>query len=120
VCFKSAEGAASQATRVEIRDLLALDPGTTAEFETDEYGFTWVTCRRADLDLTTLTTQLHGVNTTLDDAGLGSSLLCTVSGFASSPVDGPERLLGLVYSGSPGRDRARAARPPVGRTRPEG
>lgn len=97
VCFKAAEGAASEQTRTDIRDLLKLDPGTSVEFDRDEYGYTWVRCHRVDGDLTTLTTQLHGVNTTLDDAGLGSSLLCTVTGFASNPVDGPERRLGLVY-----------------------
>jgi hypothetical protein len=97
VCFKAAEGAAFRGARTDIRDLLALDPGTTVALDTDRYGFTWVTCRRADLDLTTLTTQLHGVNTTLDDAGLGSTLLCTVCAFAGNPVDGPQSRLGLVY-----------------------
>ncbi len=97
VCYKVAEGGASRQTGTDIQDLLRLDPGTTAEFSRDEYGYTWVTCTRVDGDLTTLTTQLHGVNRTLDDAGLGPSLLCTVTGFVSNAVDGPQRRLGLVY-----------------------
>ncbi len=97
VCYKTAEGSAAKQAHADIRDLLALDPGTSVGFTADDFGFTWVTCRRADGDLTTLTTQLHGVNTTLAEAGLGTSLLCTVTGFVSNPVDGPERELGLVY-----------------------
>ncbi len=97
VCVRAAEGGASARAWADIRDLLRLDPGTDVTFVPDEFGDTWVTCHRDDGDLTTLTTQLHGVNTTLDEAGLGTSLLCTGTGFVSNVVDGRERRLGLVY-----------------------
>lgn len=93
VCFKAAEGAAAEQTQDEMLALLHLDPDTTVTISGDEYGFTWVTCHRADHDLPALMTQLHAVNATLADAGFGSTLLCTVIGFA-----GPaSRRLGLVY-----------------------
>ena len=115
VCVRAAEGGASEQAWTDIRDLLRLDPGTAVSFVPDEFGCTWVTCHRDDGDLTTLTTQLHGVNTSLDEAGLGTSLLCTVTGFVSNPVDGPERRLGLVhlfargtvYPFAPAADRTR-------------
>ncbi|MFC4944999.1 PspA-associated protein PspAB [Pseudonocardia sp. GCM10023141] len=97
VCVRAAEGAAAERAWTDIRDLLRLDPGTDVRFVADEFGCTWVSCHRDDGDLTTLTTQLHGVNTTLDEAGLGTSLLCTVTGFVSNPVDGAQRRLGLVH-----------------------
>ena len=75
---------------------MSLDPGTSVAFDRDEFGFTGVTCHRDDTDLTTLLTQLHGTNTTLVEAGLGPSLLCTLTGFVSNPVAGPERRLALV------------------------
>jgi hypothetical protein len=97
VCFAAVEGRVAERVRTDVRDLLALDPGTDVSFTDDGLGFSWATCRRTDGDLTTLVTQLHGVNTVLVEAALGGSLLCTVTGLVSSPVDGPERTLGLVY-----------------------
>ena len=97
VCFKSAEGEVAEQAERDIRALLALDAGSEVTVRSDEYGFTWVTCRRDDADLTTLMTQLHGVNRTLDDAGFGPSLLCTVVGFERREDNGPRHRLGLVY-----------------------
>ncbi len=103
VCFKAAEGGATAHTQDDILALLNLDTGTEVAVSHDEYGFTWVTCHRPDVDLAALMTQLHAVNATLADAGFGPSLLCTVVGFADTdhgPEDtgghGPRRL-GLVY-----------------------
>ena len=92
VCFQTAEGPAAQRARQEARDLLATDPAAAVEVSSDGYGYTWISCRRADGDLAALVTGLHAVNTALVDAGFGPSLLCTVVAFAA----GRRRLL-LVY-----------------------
>lgn len=93
VCFKAAEGAASEQSQREFRGLLDLDPALDVSESHDEFGFSWITCRQADVDLPALVTALHAVNATLADAGLGPTLLCTVIGFRG---DG-DRRLGLVY-----------------------
>jgi hypothetical protein len=90
VCFTSAEG--QEQAEAEARSLLGSDATTSR----DEYGYTWITVRRNDADLSSLVTDLHAVNTTLADAGYGPGLLCTVVGF-SGTVDGVVRSVGLVY-----------------------
>ncbi len=90
VCCQTAEGPAAARARDEALALLRTDPASGIEVCTDGYGYTWITCRRADGDLAALVTDLHAVNTALTEAGFGSSLLCTVVGF------GAPRLL-LVY-----------------------
>jgi hypothetical protein len=107
VCFKSPEGMAAEQAQREIGSLLSLDQGSTAQVSVDGYGFTWVTCRRRDGDLSALVTDLHAVNTTLDDAGFGPALLCTVIAFTKDSeqqqgtgqqaTQSPGRPLGLVY-----------------------
>src|SRR5690242_16878918 len=54
VCFQTAEGPAAQRARDEAHDLLATDPTARVEVHTDGYGYTWMTCRRADGDLAAL------------------------------------------------------------------
>jgi hypothetical protein len=88
VCFKRPEGMAAGQAEREIGDLLTLDPSGRAEASEDEYGFTWIVVRRDDHDLSALVTDLHAVNSTLDSAGFGAALLCTVVGFASSARGG--------------------------------
>lgn len=92
VCFKAAEGAASARTQDEITALLGISDATHA-IEHDEYGYTWITIQQPDTDLSALVTDLHATNTTLVDAGFGTSLLCTVIGFTAAN----QRRLGLVY-----------------------
>jgi hypothetical protein len=90
VCFSSAEG--QEQAEAEAQALLGSDATTSR----DEYGYTWITVRRDDADLSSLVTDLHAVNTTLADAGYGPGLLCTVVGFAGT-VEGQAREVGLVY-----------------------
>jgi hypothetical protein len=94
VCFKSAEGGAAEAARDELQALLEADDSARTSITDDEYGFTWVTCQRADADLSALVTQLHAVNSVLADARFGPTLLCTVIAFSAQ---GPTTPLGLVY-----------------------
>ena len=95
VCFKAAEGAAAAQSATDIRALLNLDPTLDVSISSDEFGFTWITCKQTTADLAALVTGLHGVNTTLADAGFGPALLCTVVGF-HTPAAHP-RPVGLVY-----------------------
>jgi hypothetical protein len=90
VCFSSAEG--QEQAEAEAQALLGSDATETR----DEYGYTWITVRRVDADLSALVTDLHAVNTTLADAGYGPGLLCTVVGFGGTIAD-QAREVGLVY-----------------------
>jgi hypothetical protein len=94
VCFRAAEGSAFAATQ---RDVVALldsdDLGAPVEQTTDEFGFTWLVSRQDPSDLSTLVTDLHAVNTTLEGQGFGPNLLCSLVTFA----DVAGRRLGVVY-----------------------
>jgi len=94
VCFKTAEGEAAGQAQTEALALLHTEPAARPTLSQDEYGYTWLTIHRADADVSALVTALHAVNTTLVDAGFGSTLLCTVIGFAGAD---PARRVGLVY-----------------------
>lgn len=89
VCFKPSAGQAFDATEREISAMLADGEGASAvtaklSEEADEFGYRWVVLRAADFD--TLVTQVHFVNSTLQDHGFGPQLLCSVFGFvAASP-----------------------------------
>ncbi|WP_434581991.1 PspA-associated protein PspAB [Carbonactinospora thermoautotrophica] len=95
VCFKTTEGQAATQAQADALALADAGSGGRTTVSHDEYSYTWVTCRRADADLPALVTALHAINVTLAEAGFGSSLLCTVIGFAAGG-DNPRRL-GLVY-----------------------
>ena len=96
VCFTSAEGQTAAQAQSDALALLAPGSAELATASRDEYGYTWITVRRSDADLSTLVTDLHAVNSTLVDDGYGPGLLCTVIGFAGSVGDQPRRF-GLVY-----------------------
>jgi hypothetical protein len=98
VCFRTAEGPAAAATGREIEALLNGDLGTRTTVTNDEYGYTWITCTREDADIPALVTDLHMVNSSLVDAGLGQGLLCTVLAFHASPDSAnPASRVELVY-----------------------
>jgi hypothetical protein len=95
VCFRAAEGAAFRQTQSEVVDLLNADPDAPdVQASTDDFGFTWLTVGRDDVtDVPGICTDLHAVNTALEEQGFGSGLLCTLVPFAD---DGGRRV-GLVY-----------------------
>ncbi len=97
VCFRSAEGQPAAQAQADALALLGADTGTRTEVSRDEYGYTWITCQRADTDLSGLATDLHAVNTTLSEAGYGPNLLCTIITFTGTASGGAARRLGLVY-----------------------
>jgi hypothetical protein len=94
VCFKAAEGADFASTQAEMRQLLAADGGP-AEQTRDDYGFTWLVVRHTPDDVAGLVTELHAVNSSLEGAGYGPQLLCSVVGFRDPSGERPA--VGLVY-----------------------
>ena len=93
VCYRAAEGGAFASAQSDITALLDADAGPPVESVTDEFGYTWLVVRRDPSELAELVTDLHAVNSSLENAGFGPSLLCSVVGFAMQ--DG--RKLALVY-----------------------
>ena len=73
--------------------LLDNDDDPDVERSTDSFGFSWLLARQSPDDLSALVTDLHTVNTSLEDQGFGPSLLCSLVGF-TNPSGKP---LGIVY-----------------------
>ncbi|WP_344578172.1 PspA-associated protein PspAB [Nonomuraea roseoviolacea] len=89
VAFRAAEGGAFAAAERDAKALL----GDRVEESDDGYGYTWLLVRRAPEAVGDLVTELHAVNSTLEGAGFGPSLLCSIVSLAGA--DG--RRLSLVY-----------------------
>ena len=96
VCVKPAEGPAFARAHDEAVALMRVDDGAEVVDERDGFGYLWTSCTATPDQLPGLVTGLHGANTAYEAAGFGSSLLCSVVGFAGV-VEGRERRLGLVY-----------------------
>ena len=92
VAFRAPEGRAFADVQDEIRALLEAGGGPRVEASIDSYGYTWLVCRTEPPDASALVTDLHAVNTSLQDSGFGPTLLCSLVAF----TDGA-RTLGLVY-----------------------
>jgi hypothetical protein len=92
VCVKPAEGGGFAGLREQIEQLLASD-GDKYSQTTDTFGFSWLTRQGDPAGLQDLVVDLHGVNSSLADAGFGSALLCTLVVFGGD--GGPP--VGLVY-----------------------
>jgi hypothetical protein len=93
VCFRAAEGGAFAQVQKDVQQLLDAGNGPKVEVSTDSYGYTWLLCRGDAEDMSGLVTDLHAVNASLEDAGFGPQLLCSLVGF-TGPAG--ERLA-LVY-----------------------
>jgi hypothetical protein len=91
VCYRGAEGAAFATTQADIVELLDADDDPDVEKISDEYGFTWLVARQEDMSA--LCTDLHTVNTMLEEQGFGPGLLCSIVTFR----DPSGRSVGLVY-----------------------
>lgn len=89
VAFRAAEGGAFAEVEHDALELL----GERVERSTDAYGYTWLLVRRDPGELSDLVTELHAVNSSLESAGFGPSLLCSLVSFAGA--DG--RRLAVVY-----------------------
>jgi hypothetical protein len=94
VCFRAAEGKAFSDIEKDVRDLLNMGENKTpVEVTDDKYGFTWLVCHHSADDVEGLVTDLHAVNSSLQNAGFGPQLLCTILAFR----DDAGQPLGLVY-----------------------
>jgi len=91
VCFRPAEGPAFEQTLRDVVELLDNDDDPDVEVSTDEFGFAWLLTRQPDLS--SLATDLHAVNTSLEAQGFGPALLCSLVSF----TDASGRSLALVY-----------------------
>ncbi|TMR89811.1 PspA-associated protein PspAB [Nonomuraea basaltis] len=89
VAFRAAEGGAFATLE---RDVKALLGDRVEEFD-DGYGYSWLLVRRAPDAVSDLVTELHAVNSSLESAGFGPSLLCSLVSFGDQ--DG--RRLAVVY-----------------------
>ncbi|MFE3882695.1 PspA-associated protein PspAB [Streptomyces lydicus] len=89
VCFASVEGGTFARIQEEARSLL----DGSVEFTQDAYGYTWLLARHPPEDVAGLVNDLHAVNTSLEEAGFGPQLLCSLVGFR----DERQRSLALVY-----------------------
>ncbi|WP_225846662.1 hypothetical protein [Streptomyces sp. HPF1205] len=87
VCFAAVEGGAFAEIQRDLHTLLAV------ESSQDSYGYTWLLSRHAPSETTDLVTDLHAVNSTLEDHGFGPQLLCSLVGFK----DSRGQSLALVY-----------------------
>ena len=92
VCVKPAEGGGFAGLRDQIQQLLDADNDKYTE-NSDSFGFSWITRRGEGGDLSDLVADLHAVNASLQDAGFGPALLCTLVTFTDSQTP----TIGLVY-----------------------
>ncbi len=93
VCYRAAEGAGFTAVEAQVESLLATGAGVPVRRQVDAYGYTWLVVEHDVGDVSGLVTHLHAVNSSLQDAGFGPTLLCSLV-----CLSGPDtRALGLVY-----------------------
>lgn len=93
VCYRKAEGPAFLDAEQRLVALLDSDDGPDVQRVDDGYGFTWLIVRTVPPDPGALVTDLHAVNTSLEEEGFAAGLLCSVIGF----TDTTGHRLGLVY-----------------------
>lgn len=86
VCFKPASGASFENTISEFQQIIETmgtkDPAPSA---TDSYGYQWITL--TDDDFGNLVTKTHVLNSTIDGAGFGPQLLCSVFPFKETQTN---------------------------------
>lgn len=94
VCFRAATGAAFAQTQADVVELINADPeAPDVSVSQDRFGFTWLVARRDPAELGALCTDLHAVNTILEEQGFGGGLLCSLIAFRAAG----EHPVGLVY-----------------------
>ena len=102
VAYKPVSGAGFERTRDDLGELLQLSgdrSGSTIRRHDDPYGYRWIVVE--DPDLEDLVGSIHLVNRSLEDAGYGTQLLCSVFGFsATTGGPGPCQLVYLYKRGS--------------------
>ena len=98
VCFKPmAEASFDQVTgdMSELLTMLRTQNELQLKEVDDSFGYHWVVL--SDPDINSLVSNTHLVNSSLQDAGFGPRLLCSVFGFAPGPGQPAKRGALLVY-----------------------
>lgn len=99
VCFKPASGASFENAVGEFQSVLetmgSTEPAPSAD---DSYGYRWITV--SDEDFGTLVTKTHVINSTINDAGFGSQLLCSVFVFTETETKETVNFVYLFKRGS--------------------
>ncbi|MBK6764413.1 MAG: hypothetical protein IPG68_14610 [Micrococcales bacterium] len=90
VAFRAPEGKAFADVVADVRQLLTMTSDPDLQVVQDSYGYTWITVRAADV--ADVVNGLHAVNVSIQDAGFGPQLLCSLVGFRRN-----EQRFGLVY-----------------------
>ncbi|MFN8183435.1 MAG: hypothetical protein U0R23_03335 [Candidatus Nanopelagicales bacterium] len=90
VAFRAPEGKAFADVVADVRQLLTMTSDPDLQVIQDSYGYTWITVRAADI--ADVVNGLHAVNVSIQDAGFGPQLLCSLVGFRRA-----EQRFGLVY-----------------------
>ena len=93
VAFRAPEGRAFADLEDEVRRLLDADGGPPVTVASDDFGYTGLVIESDPVDLPSVVTDLHAVNTSLAEAGFGPQLLCSLVSFR----DPDDRALAMVY-----------------------
>jgi hypothetical protein len=94
VCYRAPDGAAYQQLQDDVLALLRDDADKPdVRVQHDDFGFTWLVVDRVDDDVEGLCTDLHAVNSALEEQGFATGLLCSLVLFQ----DAAGRKAGLVY-----------------------
>ena len=84
VAYRAAEGGASAAAVREASELISKDSDLSVRTESDEFGYSWHVLTNEMRDIPGLVTNLHAVNSSIENAGFGPMLLCSSLYFRSS------------------------------------
>jgi hypothetical protein len=79
VAFRAPEGKAFADVVADVRALLTATSDPDLQATQDQYGYTWLTISAPDV--ADLVNALHAVNVSLQDAGFGPQLLCSLVSF---------------------------------------
>jgi hypothetical protein len=90
VAFRAPEGKAFSDVVSEVKQLLTATSNPDLQVTQDSFGYTWLTITAAEV--ADLVNGLHAVNVSIQDAGFGPQLLCSLVGFRRGDQD-----FALVY-----------------------
>jgi hypothetical protein len=79
VAFRAPEGKAFADVVADVEQLLTATTDPHLEASQDRFGYTWITLRNDDIG--ELVNGLHAVNVSIQDAGFGPQLLCSLVAF---------------------------------------
>ena len=79
VAFRAPEGKAFADVVADVKQLLTATSDPDLEVTQDSFGYTWITVRAADIS--DVVNGLHAINVSIQDAGFGPQLLCSLVSF---------------------------------------